>query len=314
MKKEDMSCIDCAVKNCNKMDKTYPDFCLTTHMDEEVLNEAMECYNEDENRKVTIAAAEVEYENYCKHTRVEEIMDFAKKINAKKIGIATCVGLLKESRILADILRRHGFEVYGVGCKAGTQKKISVGIPECCEGVGVNMCNPILQAKLLNKAKTDLNVVVGLCVGHDSLFYKYSEALTTTAVTKGIATFVSSYQDTSLGITVTIAIALHNIPEGIAIAMPIYFATKSRYKAIKYAFLSGMAEPLGALIAFLCLKPFINDLILGIIFAVVCGIMLYISLAELIPSSQKYGYSKIALISTFLGFCMMPLTHIFTSI
>ena len=174
MKKEDMSCIDCAVKNCSKMDKTYPDFCLTTHMDEEVLNEAMECYNEDENRKVTIAAAEVEYENYCKHTRVEEIMDFAKKINAKKIGIATCVGLLKESRILADILRRHGFEVYGVGCKAGTQKKTSVGIPECCEGVGVNMCNPILQAKLLNKAKTDLNVVVGLCVGHDSLFYKYS--------------------------------------------------------------------------------------------------------------------------------------------
>ena len=60
MKKEDMSCIDCAVKNCSKMDKTYPDFCLTTHMDEEVLNEAMECYNEDENRKVTIAAAEVE--------------------------------------------------------------------------------------------------------------------------------------------------------------------------------------------------------------------------------------------------------------
>ena len=109
---------------------------------------------------------------------------FAKKINAKKIGIATCVGLLKESRILADILRGHGFEVYGVGCKAGTQKKTSVGIPECCEGVGVNMCNPILQAKLLNKAKTDLNVVVGLCVGHDSLFYKYSEALTTTAVTK----------------------------------------------------------------------------------------------------------------------------------
>lgn len=184
MKKEDMSCINCAVKNCSKMDKTYPDFCLTTHMDEEVLNEAMECYNEDENRKVTIAAAEVEYENYCKHTRVEEIMDFAKKINAKKIGIATCVGLLKESRILADILRRHGFEVYGVACKAGTQKKTSVGIPECCEGVGVNMCNPILQAKLLNKAKTDLNVVVGLCVGHDSLFYKYSEALTTTAVTK----------------------------------------------------------------------------------------------------------------------------------
>ncbi len=98
MKKEDMSCIDCAVKNCNKMDKTYPDFCLTTHMDEEVLNEAMECYNEDENRKVTIAAAEVEYENYCKHTRVEEIMDFAKKINAKKIGIATNTSYMEANK------------------------------------------------------------------------------------------------------------------------------------------------------------------------------------------------------------------------
>jgi biopolymer transport protein ExbD len=108
MKKEDMSCIDCAVKNCNKMDKTYPDFCLTTHMDEEVLNEAMECYNEDENRKVTIAAAEVEYENYCKHTRVEEIMDFAKKINAKKIGIISggilgYEGALKQGDNLEDL-------------------------------------------------------------------------------------------------------------------------------------------------------------------------------------------------------------------
>ena len=131
MKKEDMSCIDCAVKNCNKMDKTYPDFCLTTHMDEEVLNEAMECYNEDENRKVTIAAAEVEYENYCKHTRVEEIMDFAKKINAKKIGIATCVGLLKESRILADILRRHGFTGDTIYLKAmSAQDMVSPVKPE----------------------------------------------------------------------------------------------------------------------------------------------------------------------------------------
>lgn len=126
------------------------DFCLTTHMDEEVLNEAMECYNEDENRKVTIAAAEVEYENYCKHTRVEEIMDFAKKINAKKIGIATCVGLLKESRILADILRRHGFEVYGVGCKAaGGQNSCGTGNMCCdlwladtlCECMGGDLCS-----------------------------------------------------------------------------------------------------------------------------------------------------------------------------
>lgn len=184
MEKEKMSCIDCMVKNCNLEDKTFPEFCLTKNMNEDVLKDAMDCYKEEENKKVMISAAEVEYDYYCQQTRVEEIMSFAEKIGAKKIGIATCVGLLKEARTLAAIFRKHGFEVYGVACKVGTQKKVSVGVPERCTEIGENMCNPILQAKLLNEAKTDLNVVVGLCVGHDSLFYKYSEALTTTAVTK----------------------------------------------------------------------------------------------------------------------------------
>lgn len=127
---------------------------------------------------------------------------------------------------------------------------------------------------------------------------------------EGIATFVSGYEDSALGLSVALAIALHNIPEGIAIAMPIYYATKSKFKAIKYAFLSGMTEPLGAFIAFLCLKPFINQLILGIIFAVVSGIMLYISLDELIPSSRKYGHPRLSMASIFLGISIMPLTHL----
>ena len=181
---KERSRIDCAVKNCDKMDKTYPDFCLTTHMDQEVYKEAMACYEEEDNHKTMVAAAEVEYEHYCQYTRVEEIMEFARKMGARKIGIATCVGLLAESRTLASIMRSHGFEVFGIACKAGATPKTSVGIPKECNGIGLNMCNPILQAKILNHAKTDLNVVVGLCVGHDSLFYKYSEALTTTAVTK----------------------------------------------------------------------------------------------------------------------------------
>ena len=184
MKDLQLSCIDCAVTNCNKEDKAYPDFCLTTHMNGEVLAEAMKCYEEDENRRSMIAAAEVEHDFYCKYTRVEEIMEYAKKMGMKKLGIATCVGLIRESRTLADILRRHGFEVYGIACKAGIQKKESVGIPERCNSLGENMCNPILQAKILNEAKTDLNIVMGLCVGHDSLFYKYSDALVTTCVTK----------------------------------------------------------------------------------------------------------------------------------
>ncbi len=178
------TCIDCAVKNCNLQDKTYPDFCLTVNMDEGVLKEAMELYKEDENGRSMIAAAEVEYDFYGKLTRVEEIIEYAKKMGMKKLGIATCVGLLSESRVLADILRKRGFEVFGVACKAGVQKKDDLGIPERCNGIGENICNPILQAKMLNKEKTDLNIVMGLCVGHDSLFYKYSDALVTTLVTK----------------------------------------------------------------------------------------------------------------------------------
>ena len=101
-----------------------------------------------------------------------------------KIGIATCVGLIRETRTLADVLRAWGFEVYGVACKAGAVPKPEMGIdPQCC-AIGQNSCNPILQTELLNREKTGLNIVMGLCVGHDSLFYRYSEAMVTTLVTK----------------------------------------------------------------------------------------------------------------------------------
>ena len=179
------SCIDCAGKGCDDKGGAYPDFCITANMDPEFLAKTMELYTKNEdNTKIMMAASEVEFENYCKMTRVEEICEFAAKIGAKKLGIATCVGLIQEARIAATIFRNKGFEVVGAACKVGAQPKVSVGIDPAHETVGVNMCNPILQAEILNKEKTDLNVVVGLCVGHDSLFYKHSEALCTTLVTK----------------------------------------------------------------------------------------------------------------------------------
>lgn len=178
------SCVDCSIGNCNWEESTYPKFCLSTQMKPEVLADAMKEYEKEEVRRVTVAAAEVEADNYCRMTRLEETIEFAKKIGAQKIGIATCLGLLSESGTLARILRSHGFEVYGVACKSGTQKKVNVGIPERCDAVGFNMCNPILQAKMLNDAHTDLNILMGLCVGHDSMFYKYSDALVTTLVAK----------------------------------------------------------------------------------------------------------------------------------
>ncbi len=184
MENKKLSCIDCSVINCDLGTKKYPDFCLTKHMDSQVLEKVLEKYKEPENNLVAKNSAEVEFDYYCKMTRVEEIIEFAKKMQFKKIGIATCTGLIRESRMLAKILRKHRFEVYGVACKAGTVPKTKIGIPERCSKVGENICNPIMQAELLNIECTDLNVVMGLCVGHDSLFYKYSKALVTTLVCK----------------------------------------------------------------------------------------------------------------------------------
>lgn len=184
MDKKELSCVDCGTQNCKFKDRTYPDFCLTANLSEDDAKWASERYEEDRNHEVMVASAEVEYEGYCQWTRVQEIMEFARKIGAEKIGIANCIGLINEARIFARILRANGFEAYSVVCKVEGRAKTSMGIPEKCEQIGPAMCNPILQARLLNQAKTDLNVVIGLCVGHDSLFYRYSDAYVTTLVTK----------------------------------------------------------------------------------------------------------------------------------
>ena len=184
MTQNTLSCVDCGTQNCKFKDRTYPDFCLTTNLSEEDAQWAAERYEEDRNHEIMVASAEVEYEGYCKWTRVQEIMEFARKIGAVKIGIANCIGLVHEARLFAKILRANGFEPYSVICKVEGRAKTSVGIPEKCEEIGPAMCNPILQARLLNQAQTDLNVVIGLCVGHDSLFYRYSDAYVTTLVTK----------------------------------------------------------------------------------------------------------------------------------
>lgn len=186
MENNEMSCIDCAVKACQKGDASkYPPFCKTAGLPEGALADALQCYEEEENNTVMINAANIAVEFRGKFTRVEETMEFAKRIGAKKIGIATCMMLLEESKVFAKMLRAQGFEVVGIGCKIGSVKKSQIGLDPSTEKVGGAMvCNPILQAKQLNEANTDLNVAIGLCVGHDSLFYKYSDALVTTLVAK----------------------------------------------------------------------------------------------------------------------------------
>ncbi|NLK62205.1 MAG: zinc transporter ZupT [Fusobacteria bacterium] len=124
---------------------------------------------------------------------------------------------------------------------------------------------------------------------------------------EGLATFVAALKEPKLGIAIAVAIAIHNIPEGIAVSIPIFYATGSRKKAFIYSFLSGLAEPLGAIIGFILIISIfgIGDTILGVIFAIVSGIMVYISFDELLPAAEEYGEHHYAIYGLISGMAVM---------
>lgn len=125
---------------------------------------------------------------------------------------------------------------------------------------------------------------------------------------EGIATFLTALQEPSLGIPITVAIALHNIPEGISVFVPIYYASGSKRKAFQYSFLSGLAEPVGAFIGYILLRPFLTDTLFGILFAGVAGIMVFISLDELLPSAREYGETHLSIYGLVGGMVMMAVS------
>lgn len=125
---------------------------------------------------------------------------------------------------------------------------------------------------------------------------------------EGLATFTAAMADPNLGIAIAVAIAIHNIPEGIAISVPIYYATGSRRKAFKYSFLSGLAEPIGAIVGFMLLMPFMGPLLFGIVFASVAGIMVFISLDELLPAAREYGEHHLSIYGMFGGMVVMAMS------
>ena len=181
------SCIDCGVTRCDNhtSDRPHPAFCVSQGLTEDQRQASLDQYlTDEEDRKLAQVAASIESDGYRKWPRVKETILFAKRMGYHKIGIATCVALIRESRILAKMLRANGFEVYGVACKAGEIFKDTLDIPPHHQDPGPVACNPVLQAQLLNQEGTDLNIVMGLCVGHDSLFYKHAKAVTTTLVVK----------------------------------------------------------------------------------------------------------------------------------
>ncbi len=125
---------------------------------------------------------------------------------------------------------------------------------------------------------------------------------------EGMATFLATLQDVRIGGPIAVAIAIHNVPEGIAVAVPVYFATGSKRRAFGYATLSGVAEPVGALIGFLVLAPFLDDLLMGVMFAFIAGVMVFVSLDELLPSAETYGEHHLSMYGLIGGMAVMAVS------
>jgi uncharacterized metal-binding protein len=172
-------CAECRVYACRsgKIDSA-PEHC-PMHSEKAVYEEVKKEYLKPEIQEIALKSALTESAGYCQWTRLEEIINFSRLAGFTKLGLAFCVGLRKEAAEVVKILQSVGFEVNSAMCKTGSFPKEILGVQEdekVRPGQFEPMCNPICQAQLLNRAETQLNILLGLCVGHDTLFLKYSEA------------------------------------------------------------------------------------------------------------------------------------------
>jgi len=197
--KESPECAKCSIKDriCLVEDGKGPESCPTKNY-RDVFKKVDREYERPEIHEFARMASIQESECYSNRDirpyvfhpvkpRVQEICEFAEKMGYQKLGIAFCAGLYQEARALTNILEAQGFEVVSVVCKAGATPKETIGIKEEEKiriGQFESMCSPIVQATILNREKTDFNILVGLCVGHDSIFFKYSEPFTTVLIAK----------------------------------------------------------------------------------------------------------------------------------
>jgi uncharacterized metal-binding protein len=187
---ETPSCAYCppTIRACRQGESEVrgPGFC-PSKVDDDAIDSARAKYDDPFVGRVAQASAIVEAEGYCRWTRVEEVVQLAKRLGFTKLGIATCISFVDLAHVLSAIFESHGFEVASVACKNGGVPKEALGLSDDQKirpGTYEAMCNPVSQAELLNRAGCELNVVLGLCVGHDSLFFKHSEGLATTLVAK----------------------------------------------------------------------------------------------------------------------------------
>lgn len=188
--KTEKSCASCGLAACGRgLSEKYPEFCPTAALDQELMRQSLAVYDDDaEILSIAQASAAIEVEFYCRMTRVEETLELIRRRDYQLVGVATCVGMLNEARIFCSLLQEHGIRHIAVGCKVGAVDKSRIGIPDNLKLKGgcvhESMCNPVLQALYLNSQKTDFNVMIGLCVGHDSMFLRKVEAPTSVLIAK----------------------------------------------------------------------------------------------------------------------------------
>ncbi len=187
---EDPACAYCppSVRACRQGESAErgPGFC-PTKVDPLTQATARAWYDDPETRRISQESARVEAEGYCKWTRVEEIVQFAKKMGYRKLGIANCISFVDHAYVLTGILESHGFEVVSVACKNDNIPKEELGLADSEKirpGQFEALCNPVAQAALLNEHGCELNIVMGLCIGHDSLFFRHAKGLSTVLVAK----------------------------------------------------------------------------------------------------------------------------------
>jgi len=180
-------CSDCAAPLCYlSVFDHAPAFCPSTRYEEEIREVSREVV-EGELKEVARVSSVVEAAGYGKKTRVEELVDFALRLGVNRLGIAFCVGLRREAAVLADVLEGNGFEVVSVCCKLGGIAKEEFGIEDrekINPGTYEGACNPAAQAMALEREGSQLNVLLGLCVGHDTIFFATTRVLTTVLATK----------------------------------------------------------------------------------------------------------------------------------
>ena len=198
-------CAKCPTTVCQppiKADETppldkAPNFCPMINMTD-VIQRAMTEYDKPEVKEFARLASVQEGSCYAfrdakpfviipTKSRIEELIEFSQRMGYKRLGLAFCGALIHEAAILSEILEKHGFEMVSVSCKVGGVPKERIGVKDEEKiriGEFESMCNPITQARILNRAKTDFNIMLGLCIGHDSLFLKYVEGLTTVFAVK----------------------------------------------------------------------------------------------------------------------------------